>query len=69
VKKVRPLIEEGAAILTETNGAIRGMDPDGRIAQGAKHKAATREATPQQHHLAEKLKEVSITKSFLMRIC
>lgn len=53
------MIEEGGRILTETNGIIRGMDPDGRITANAKQKAATREATPEEHHLAEVLKEVS----------
>jgi len=59
VDKVRPLIEEGGRILTETNGVIRGMDPDGRITANAKQKAATREATPEEHHLAELLKELT----------
>lgn len=59
VDKVKPLIEEGGRILTETNGLIRGMDPDGRITANAKQKAATREATPEEHHLAELLKELT----------
>lgn len=59
VDKVKPLIEEGGRILTETNGIIRGMDPDGRITANAKQKAATREATPEEHHLAELLKELT----------
>ncbi|PHH84923.1 hypothetical protein CDD83_1163 [Cordyceps sp. RAO-2017] len=53
VKDVKPLIEQGHRILTETNGTIRGLDPDGRIQRQAKHKAATRDATPEEHHLAE----------------
>lgn len=59
VKQVRPLIEEGGKILTETNGVIRGLDPDGRIQSNAKQKSGTREASPEEHHLAEVLKEVS----------
>ncbi|KAL2066830.1 hypothetical protein VTL71DRAFT_1254 [Oculimacula yallundae] len=59
VDKVKPLIEEGGRILTETNGIIRGMDPDGRITANAKQKSATREATPEEHHLAELLKELT----------
>ena len=59
VKEVKPLIEEGGKILTETNGMIRGMDPDGRIQRNAKHKSATKDASPEEHHLAEVLKEVS----------
>lgn len=59
VSEVKPLIEEGSKILTETNGAVRGMDPDGRIQRQAKFKSSTNEATPEEHHLAEVLKEVS----------
>ncbi len=58
VDTVKPMIEEGGRILTETNGLIRGMDPDGRITANAKQKAASREATPEEAHLAELLKEV-----------
>ncbi|KAJ4321166.1 hypothetical protein N0V84_005518, partial [Fusarium piperis] len=60
VRQVRPLIEEGGKILTETNGVIRGLDPDGRIQRNAKQKVAGGEATPEEAHLAELLKEVSI---------
>lgn len=60
VREVKPLIEEGGKILTETNGMIRGMDPDGRIQRNAKHKTSTREASPEEHHLAEMIKEVRV---------
>ncbi|RYP75023.1 hypothetical protein DL771_002671 [Monosporascus sp. 5C6A] len=59
VKDVRPLIEEGGKILTEANGVIRGLDPDGRISANAKHKTAAREATPEEYRLAELLKELT----------
>lgn len=59
VKQVKPMIEEGSRVLTECNGAIRGMDPDGRIQANAKHKSASREASPEEHHLAEQLKELT----------
>lgn len=58
VREVKPLIEEGGKILSETNGMIRGLDPDGRIQRQAKQRSGTREATPEEHHLAEQLKEV-----------
>ncbi|KAL8377009.1 hypothetical protein RB595_007909 [Gaeumannomyces hyphopodioides] len=61
VKEVRPLIEEGGKILQEANGVIRGLDPDGRIQANAKHKAATRDATPEEYHLADVLKELTGT--------
>jgi hypothetical protein len=56
---VKPLLEQGGQILQEANGVIRGLDPEGRIQANAKHKSALREATPEEHHLAEVLKEVS----------
>ncbi|KAI0408536.1 hypothetical protein F4802DRAFT_594462 [Xylaria palmicola] len=61
VKQVRPLIEEGGKILTEANGVIRGLDPDGRISAQAKQRAAGHEATPEEYHLAELLKELTGT--------
>ncbi|RBQ71676.1 hypothetical protein VDGD_07280 [Verticillium dahliae] len=59
VKEVKPLIEEGGNILSELNGTIRAMDPDGRIQRNAKHKSSTSEASPAEHHLADLLKELS----------
>ncbi|KAJ2891591.1 putative late embryogenesis abundant protein [Zalerion maritima] len=61
VSEVKPLIEEGGRILTEANGMIRGLDPDGRIAANAKHKTAAREATPEEYRLADLLKELTGT--------
>ncbi|KAK4173116.1 hypothetical protein QBC36DRAFT_293718 [Triangularia setosa] len=59
VKEVRPLIEEGGRILTEAQGIIKGLDPDGRISANAKHKTAAREATPEEYHLADLLKDLT----------
>jgi len=61
VQNVKPLIEEGGRILQECNGAIRGLDPDGRIAGAAKARAAQREATPEEYRLADLLKELTTT--------
>ncbi|KAI1187992.1 hypothetical protein F5B17DRAFT_293759 [Nemania serpens] len=61
IKQVRPLIEEGGKILTEANGVIRGLDPDGRISAQAKHHSAGHEATPEEYQLAELLKELTGT--------
>jgi hypothetical protein len=62
---VKPLLEEGGSILQECNGAIRALDPDGRIQSQAKHNTASKEATPEEHRLAEQLKELtgSITQT------
>jgi len=59
VDTVKPLIEQGSQILTEANGVIRGLDPDGRISANAKHKTAAREATPEEYRLAEALKDLA----------
>ncbi|KAL4735099.1 hypothetical protein BDV11DRAFT_196699 [Aspergillus similis] len=59
VKNVKPLLEEANSILQECNGAIRALDPDGRIAANAKARAASHEASPEEYNLAEKLKELS----------
>ncbi|KAH9815669.1 Protein of unknown function (DUF3659) [Teratosphaeria destructans] len=61
VNKVKPLIEEGGRILQECNGSLRGLDPDGHIAAQAKGRAGTKEATPEEHRLAETLKELTTT--------
>ena len=59
VQQVKPMIEEGGRILQECNGAIRGLDPDGHIAASAKARAASGEATPEEHALAEHLKDLT----------
>jgi hypothetical protein len=61
VENVRPLIEQASRILQECKGALRGLDPDRRIAAQAKGRAGTREATPKQYRLAELLKELTAT--------
>lgn len=61
VNKVKPLIEEGGRHLQECNGTLRGLDPDGHIAAQAKGRAGTKEATPEEHRLAETLKELTTT--------
>lgn len=61
VKTVKPLIEEGGKILTEANGVIRGLDPDGRISGNAQGRSAAHEATPEEYHLADLLKELTGT--------
>jgi small-conductance mechanosensitive channel len=59
VKEVRLLIEEGGRILNEAKAAIKGLDPDGRIAANAKHKTASGEASPEEYRLADLLKELT----------
>ncbi|KUL83077.1 hypothetical protein ZTR_11163 [Talaromyces verruculosus] len=61
VQDVKPLLEEGGRMLQECNGAIRALDPDGRIAATAKARAQTHEASPEEYRLADALKELTQT--------
>ncbi|KAK2810169.1 hypothetical protein FQN50_003139 [Emmonsiellopsis sp. PD_5] len=61
VQEVRPLIEEGNGLLQECNGALRALDPDGQIAAKAKSRSAQRDASPEEHQLADLLKELTET--------
>ncbi|KAN0084958.1 hypothetical protein V8E54_001425 [Elaphomyces granulatus] len=61
VQDVTPLLHQGRTILSETDGAIRALDPDGRIAATAKARAASHEATPEEYRLADLLKELTQT--------
>jgi len=56
VKNVKPLIEQAEKILNETNGAIRGADPDKRISNKAARNQKDHKATPEEQRLAEALK-------------
>ncbi|KAF7864465.1 hypothetical protein EAF04_006599 [Stromatinia cepivora] len=59
VNKVKPLIEEGGRILSEANAAIRALDPGGRLQSQAKAKTAAHEATPEEYHLADCIKDLT----------
>ena len=61
VKNVRPLIEEGGSILDQTNKEIRSLDPDGRLQMQAKQRASEGEASPEEHKLAELVKQLTGT--------
>jgi hypothetical protein len=52
------LIEQSEKILNETNGAIRGADPDNRLSDKATRNAKDHKATPEEQRLAEALKVV-----------
>ncbi|KAJ8521424.1 hypothetical protein ONZ45_g1862 [Pleurotus djamor] len=56
VKQVRPLIEQVEKVLNETNGAVRGADPDNRLSNKAKRNMQDHKATPEEQRLAEALK-------------
>ncbi|KAJ7750372.1 hypothetical protein B0H16DRAFT_664735 [Mycena metata] len=56
VKNVKPLLEQAEKILNETNGAIRGADPDNRLSNKATRAQQDHKATPEEQRLAEALK-------------
>jgi chromosome segregation ATPase len=56
VKSVKPLLQQAEQILNETNGAIRGADPDNRLSNKAKRNMQDHTATPDEQRLAEALK-------------
>ncbi|KAJ7318827.1 hypothetical protein DFH08DRAFT_1036181 [Mycena albidolilacea] len=56
VKAVKPLLQQAETILNETNGAIRGADPDNRLSNKAKRNVQDHKATPEEQRLAEAVK-------------
>jgi hypothetical protein len=58
VKQVKPLLEQAEKILNETQGMVKGADPDNRLANKAKRNLADHRATPEEQRLAEALKVV-----------
>jgi hypothetical protein len=61
VKQVRPLIEQADKILNETNGVVKGADPDNRLSSKAQRNMQDHKATPEEQRLAEALKTVRIS--------
>ncbi|OZJ04753.1 hypothetical protein BZG36_01798 [Bifiguratus adelaidae] len=59
VKAVRPLIEEGSNILGEINGAIRDLDPTGRVAKKVQHRQSEQKASDEEHRLANNLSKLA----------
>jgi len=58
---MKPLLEQGTQILNETEGGIKALDPDGKIARNAKNRTQGQQATPQEYYLAEKLSQVCLS--------
>ncbi|KAJ6489038.1 hypothetical protein C8R45DRAFT_929732 [Mycena sanguinolenta] len=56
VENVKPLLQQAEKILNETNGAIRGADPDNRLSNKATRNLQDHKATPEEQRLAEALK-------------
>lgn len=58
VAAVKPLLEQAETILQQTQGAIKGADPENKVSARAKRHAADHKATPEEQRLAEALKVV-----------
>lgn len=58
IKQVKPLLEQAEKILNETEGSIRGADPDKRLSKKATRHVQSHKATPEEQRLAEALKVV-----------
>ncbi|KIY66529.1 hypothetical protein CYLTODRAFT_491376 [Cylindrobasidium torrendii FP15055 ss-10] len=56
VRQVKPLLEQAEKILNETQGAVRGADPDKRLSNKATRHAADHKATPEEQRLAQAIK-------------
>lgn len=61
IADVKPLIHDSNRILTECNGAIRGLDPDGSIAKRAKERSKQGIASPEERLLATHLTDLTTT--------
>lgn len=59
VETLRPLIEKGGNLLQETYGALRALDPDGKIAETAKARANSHDGTSEEYYLASKLSKLT----------
>jgi hypothetical protein len=64
VENVKPLLIEAEKILNETNGAVRGADPDNRLSRKATNHAESHRATPEEQRLAAALKVVCSVISY-----
>ncbi|ESK94925.1 lea domain protein [Moniliophthora roreri MCA 2997] len=56
VEQVKPLLTQAEKILNETQGAVKGADPDNRLSRKAQNHAQTHTATPEEQRLAAALK-------------
>jgi len=56
VKQVRPLLQQAEMVLHETQGAIKGADPDNQLTNNAKRNYQIHKASPEEQRLAESLK-------------
>ncbi|KAJ3847424.1 hypothetical protein EV368DRAFT_87761 [Lentinula lateritia] len=56
VQQVKPLLQQAEQIMNETQGMIKGADPENKISQRAQNHQKAHKATPEEQRLAEALK-------------
>ncbi|THU94111.1 hypothetical protein K435DRAFT_668961 [Dendrothele bispora CBS 962.96] len=56
VDAVKPLLIQAEKILNETQGMVKGADPENKISNKAKRHMQAHKATPEEQRLAEALK-------------
>ncbi|KAI0345023.1 hypothetical protein BDW22DRAFT_988545 [Trametopsis cervina] len=56
ISAVKPLLLQAEQILHQTQGAIKGADPENKVSSRAKRHQADHRATPEEQRLAEALK-------------
>jgi small-conductance mechanosensitive channel len=56
IQQVKPLLQQAEQIMNETQGMIKGADPDNKISQRAQNHQKSHRATPEEQRLAEALK-------------
>jgi len=56
VEAVRPLLIQAEKIMNETQGMVKGADPENKVSNRAKRHKANHNATPEEQRLAEALK-------------
>ena len=61
IAAVKPLLIQAEKALQQTQGAIKGADPENKVSSRAKRHAQDHRATPEEQRLAEALKVVRIT--------
>jgi len=59
VDAVKPLLIQAEKILNETQGMIKGADPENKVSNRAKRHTLDHRPTPEEQRLAEALKVVS----------
>ncbi|KAF9046835.1 hypothetical protein BDZ89DRAFT_1155101 [Hymenopellis radicata] len=56
VQQVKPLLEQAEKILNETQGSVKGADPEKRLSNRATRHVQDHKASPEEQRLAEALK-------------